>query len=115
MESKYCASCKQYKSKDLFNSNKWNLDGLQFYCRACINGIYFTRVKENLPIRICVWPECSKPFRPRQRNTFWCRQHHKNLAVENGIELKEILTVDSYSKLPEKSFIGAEEQGCEVI
>lgn len=112
MASKKCGRCQEDKDYALFNKNASHKDGLSTYCKTCLH-VYIRKFKGTT--RICALPECSKVFRPKRKNTMFCRAHCHDRAKELGIGVTIIELKNSPSKLPQKAFIGAEEEACVIL
>lgn len=107
---KHCTSCGQTKKDSCFNLNRKTKDGLQAYCRAC--NTKYSDAPEIEP-RVCALPECGKVFKPKRQATIFCRPRCHDKA--KGMNLEAVSLENSFSKLPQKAFIGAEEMECVVL
>lgn len=110
---KYCNKCKRIKRNNYFNKSSLTKDGLQAYCRFCMNTKYSPFL--NAKPRICALPDCGKVFCPKRESTMFCCARCAEKAKYQKLDLHIVEIENSSSKLPQKAFVGAEEMECVVL
>lgn len=88
-ETKWCNSCKLYKSISGFSKNKTSKDGLQFYCKSCMSKRTRACKQKNIDRGLC---KCGKSIEGVGKSCKLCQSYANSLfkrrrsfSIEKGI------------------------------